>query len=141
MLRDSTNKEFVYSFDAINHFYKLDAGIFPPGKYSFTATTTIGNKAYTESGAFVVMPVNLEYIDIQANHRLMHQLAWETNGQFFQTGEISELIQALNENTLIKPVNYFQTILNDVLNIKWIFFVILILISAEWFLRKFWGIY
>jgi hypothetical protein len=87
------------------------------------------------------MPVNLEYIDIQANHRIMHQLAWETNGRFFQTGEISQLVQALNENTNIKPVNYFQTILNEILNIKWIFFVMLILISAEWFLRKFWGIY
>jgi hypothetical protein len=141
VLRDSTNKEFVYKFDAINHFYKLDAGVFPPGKYSFIASTTIGSKEYNETGTFVVMPVNLEYIDIQANHRIMHQLSWETNGRFFQTSEISQLVQVLNENTNIKPINYFQTILNEILNIKWVFFVMLILISAEWFLRKFWGIY
>jgi hypothetical protein len=31
--------------------------------------------------------------------------------------------------------------MNEILNLKWIFFVILLLMSVEWFLRKFWGIY
>ncbi len=138
---DSTGHNFEYTFDQSGSFYKLDAGIFPPGKYHFAAQTAIGTETFTESGNFAVIPVNLEQIDLRADHRILYQLSAETGGRFFLREDVSELVRAVAEDNSIKPVNYFQTLLNDILNLKWIFFVLLMLLSLEWFFRKFWGIY
>jgi hypothetical protein len=140
-ITDTTNRVFTYSFDHINQFYRMDAGIFPPGRYQFKAYTKIGTSEFTESGNFAVTPINMEQIDYQANHQMLYQIAHETNGRFFNETEAGLLIKSINENNVIKTTNYFQTVLNELINMRWIFLVFLVILSAEWFLRKFWGIY
>jgi hypothetical protein len=140
-ITDSTNRAFSYNFDHSNQFYRMDAGIFPPGKYHFKAKTTIGTADYSETGDFAVVPVNLEQVDYQADYRILNQMAYETNGKFFTSDQSDQLIQSISETNSIKTTNYIQTALNEILNLRWIFFLILLLLSAEWFLRKFWGIY
>lgn len=141
VLSDSANHEFNYVFDRGNRFYRLDAGRLAPGNYRFSATVTIGDKEYVENGQFTVMPVNLEQTETRANHRLLYQIAYQTGGGFYLPEEVEDLIQQVSGHTRIKPFSYFQTQLSGVLNLKWVFFVILIIIGTEWFLRKFWGIY
>jgi hypothetical protein len=140
-ITDTTNRVFTYSFDHSNQFYRMDAGIFPPGRYQFKATTKIGTSEYSETGGFAVVPINVEQIDYQANHRLLYQITNETKGSFFNESGADQLIQSIAENNVIKTSNYFQTILNELINLRWIFLILLILLSTEWFLRKFWGIY
>jgi hypothetical protein len=141
VLRDSTNREFTYQFDKGGQFYRLDAGILPPGNYKFEAEVKIGDKIYTESGSFAVMPVNIELLETQANHRMLFQLASQSGGTFYLPTEVEDLISQISDNTQIKPFTYFQSLLNEILNLRWIFFVILMFFSIEWFLRKYWGIY
>lgn len=138
---DSTGREFKYSFDRTSGFYHLDAGIFPPGDYGFYARVALGTKEYQESGDFTVMPVNAEKLETRADHRLLSLLSWETNGGFFLPGQTDQLIHSVLNNQSIKTVNYFQTVLNELINLRWIFFLLLLVLSSEWFLRKFWGIY
>lgn len=138
---DSTQREFPYVFDRSGRFYRLNAGIFPPGRYSFMAETTLGTADYSESGAFAVMPVQTEMNDLQANHGVLYRLSYETKGSFFPAVEADQLLKEVVENNTIRPVNYFQTALNEMLNLRWIFLILLGTLGAEWFLRKFWGIY
>jgi hypothetical protein len=140
-ISDSLNRQFFYAFDRINQFYRLDAGNFPPGRYRFKAQAKAGTSEYAETGEFAVIPVNLEQIDMMANHRLLFQLAAETGGKYYHLGEVGDLPRNLLESRDIKTVNYFQTSLDEWINRKWMFLLILLLLSAEWFLRKFWGIY
>ena len=141
ILKDSLQQEFSYLFDKGNQFYRLDPGLMPSGPYTFQATTEIGDKIYSEAGEFAVMPVNFELLENQANHRVLYQMAFQTGGKFYQSEEIQTLIDDIQSNSNIKPFHYFQNMMNEILNLKWIFFVILLLMSVEWFLRKFWGIY
>ena len=141
VLSDSASHEFQYVFDRGNRIYRLDAGRFPPGNYRFSATVTIGDKEYDENGIFTVMPVNLEQTETRANHRLLYQMAYQTGGGFYLPQEVQNLIQEVSGDSRIKPFSYFQTQLAGILNLRWVFFVILILIGTEWFLRKYWGIY
>jgi hypothetical protein len=140
-ISDSLNRQFFYAFDRINQFYRLDAGNFPPGRYRFKAQAKAGTSEYAETGEFAVIPVNLEQIDMMANHRLLFQLAAETGGKYYHLDEVGDLPRNLLESRDIKTVNYFQTSLDEWINRKWMFLLILLLLSAEWFLRKFWGIY
>jgi hypothetical protein len=141
VLRDSTQQEYVYVFDRGNQFYRLDAGVFPPGDYHFEAKVEIGNQMYTETGNFAVMPVNIELLETQANHRMLYQLAQLTGGGFYLPADTDNLIESIISNSRIRPFTYFQSLLSEILNLRWIFFIILSILSLEWFLRKFWGIY
>lgn len=141
ILRDSIRQEFVYLFDRGNQFYRLDAGLFPPGDYHFDAKVEIGNQTYTETGNFAVMPVNIELLETQANHRMLYQLAQQSGGDFFLPSDIESLVENIISNSEIKPFSYFQSLLSEILNLRWIFFILLSILSLEWFLRKYWGIY
>jgi len=140
-LRDSSLREYPYVFDKSSLFYRLNAGLFPPGNYTFLAKTTLGPTEYTETGNFAVMPVNMEMTDLQANHRILFQIAHETNGEFFPEEQAALVIDEIMDNDKIRNTNYFQTMMNEMINLRWIFFVLLFLLGIEWFLRKFWGIY
>lgn len=141
VLRDSTQQEFVYLFDRGRLSYRLDAGVFPPGDYHFEAKVEVGNQTFTETGNFAVMPVNIELLETQANHRMLYQLAKQSGGGFFLPAETDGLIESIISNSKLRPYTYFQSLLNEILNLRWIFFIILTILSLEWFLRKFWGIY
>jgi hypothetical protein len=141
VLRDSTRQEYVFLFDRGNQFYRLDAGVLPPGDYSFDAKVELGGITYNESGNFAVMPVDIEMIDTEANHRLLYQLARQTGGEFFYPEQSGLLLKSISDNSGIRPFTYYQMLLNELLNLKWLFFSIIVMLSLEWFLRKFWGIY
>jgi hypothetical protein len=50
--------------------------------------------------------------------------------------DMDKLAEKLMAREDIKTISYTEKKLNDLINLKWIFFIILALISAEWFMRK-----
>ncbi len=140
-IQNQENEEFDYTFDLQGNDYFLNAGHLPTGDYTFTAETEISGKKYTESGRFTITPVNFENVDLRANHNFLFQLATESGGKFYHPGQVDQLLTDLETNNRLKATSYFQEMVNEMVNLKWIFFVVLLLLSVEWFLRKFWGIY
>ena len=140
-LSNESDEELNFTFDVRGNGYYLNAGNLPVGNYRFNAEVTLGNSTYTETGNFAVTPVNIENIVTQANHQMLYQLSSETGGAFFAPTQISQVIEALKNSNSLKPVSYFQEMITELLNLRWLFFVALLLLSVEWFLRKYWGIY
>jgi hypothetical protein len=132
---------FDFTFDVRGNGYHLNAGNLPVGNYHFDASVTIGSQTYTESGKFAVAGVNLENVITRANHRMLYQLAAQSGGGFYTPTQADEIIRQLKESNHLKPVSSFQEAINELLNLRWIFLVLLLLLSVEWFLRKYWGIY
>ena len=133
--------EFRFTFDVQGDAYTLNAGKLPVENYSFTSEVSIGNETFTETGNFTVTAVNLENIVTRANHRMLYQLASRSGGNFYLPEQTSQLIEEINNSNQLKPQSYFQEMINELLNLRWLFFVFLLLLSLEWFLRKYWGIY
>jgi hypothetical protein len=140
-IQNATGEEFDFTFDLQGNDYILNAGYFPAGDYTFTASVEIGEKSATETGKFAITPVNFENLDLRANHNLLFQLAAESGGKFYLPNQSGQLISDLQNNNRLKATNYYQEMINELLNLKWMFFVALLLLSVEWFLRKFWGLY
>ena len=140
-IQNATGEEFDFTFDLQGNDYILNAGYFPAGDYTFTANVEIGEKTATETGKFAITPVNFENLDLQANHNLLFQLAAESGGKFYLPNQSEQLISDLQNNNRLKATSYYQEMINELLNLKWMFFVALLLLSVEWFLRKFWGLY
>ena len=69
----------------------------------------------------------------------MYKRQQQSGGKLFYKNQLEALQQAILETDSIKSITYSHKQLNELVNLKWIFFVILLLLSAEWFLRKYNG--
>jgi hypothetical protein len=143
LLKLSTNWEtnYEFTFDVRGNGYYLNAGNLPVGNYRFSAEVILGEQIYTESGNFVITEMNLENVVTRANHRMMYQLATQSGGRFFSGSQADEVINALQETNYLKPLSSIEEMITELLNLRWLFFVLILLLSVEWFLRKYWGIY
>jgi hypothetical protein len=140
-IQNSGNEELEFTFDVLGNDYYLNAGHLPMGDYTFSANVDIAGKTFSETGRFTIIPVNFENLDLRANHNLLYQLAFQSGGRFYAPNQSEQLISDLQNNNRLKATSYFQEMINELINLKWLFFVVLLLLSVEWFLRKFWGIY
>ena len=50
--------------------------------------------------------------------------------------DLDKLAELIKKQGTVKPVMYEQKDYRDLINQKWVFFLILFLITAEWFIRK-----
>lgn len=140
-ITNAEGKEFDFTFDGQGDNYFLNAGHLPNGDYSFVAEVILGNETFTEEGSFTVVAVNIENTISKANHQVLFQLAGLSGGKFYLPSQSSELTDEIKNSQELKASVYFQEMVNELLNLRWLFAVLLILFSVEWFLRKYWGIY
>ncbi len=140
-IKNTNDDIFDFTFDVRGEKYYLNAGHLPTGDYTFSANVTIGKETFNENGSFTVVAVNFEDVVTRANHNMLYQLAKQSGGQFYLPGEVNKLVSELKSSNQIKATSYFQEMVHEILNLRWLFFVMLLLLSMEWFLRKFWGIY
>jgi hypothetical protein len=135
-VKDSKGKLFQYTFSKTEKNYHANLGTMPVGTYTYIAKVTSGNNTYNKTGQFIVAALQAELIETKANHQLLNNIALQSGGQLFYKNQLAELEKAIEQNENIKPVIYKQNEVKELLNLKWIFFVILGLLSLEWFIRK-----
>lgn len=140
-IKNESGDEYKFTFSKTQNFYSLNAGLFPEGSYTYTASTTYGGKQLSASGKFLVESVQLEQYDLTARHALLKGLSEKYNGRMVYPSEMEEIARILIDEQPLKPVLYQSTVTSPVINFKWLFFIILLLITAEWFLRRFNGAY
>ena len=121
--------------------YSLNAGFFAPGNYSYTANAKMGNGNLSTSGKFSVSPLQLEEMRTTADHQVLYQLATQHNGNMHHLNDAMNIAAEIDAKNTLKPVMYdsFQT--ESAINLKWIFFLLLALLAAEWGIRKYLGGY
>lgn len=141
LITNEDGKEYNYSFTTKGLIYQLSAGALPAGMYSFTAKTDPGTGMLTKSGNFVVSPLNLEDVNTVANHRLLNAMADETGGVSFTPDDMKEIIEVIKNRDDIKPVVYAKKRYTDLVDFFPMLLLIIVLMGAEWFLRKFYGSY
>ena len=136
VFKDEDGKDYPFTFSRTASAYRLDAGSLPTGTYSYLASTSRGGEKLEERGSITVKPFDLEGANLTADHGLLQAMADATGGRVFYPENAGEINDYLSENASLSPVSYTTEVFDTVLNLKWIFFVILLLLSAEWFLRK-----
>jgi hypothetical protein len=113
---------------------------FEEGTYRYEASVDINNTKHVARGEFIVRELQLESIDQVADFGLLRRLASNSGGRFFQTNEIAALSGQVSNMEHKGLIHTYEDIL-PMLNLKWIFFVLLALASVEWFTRKYNGGY
>ena len=140
-LTDAEGKDFTYVFNKSGKAYDLNAGILPVGSYRFEAEVNPDGERLTFNGQFSVQPIQLESYETTADHRLLRLLSERYGGSMVSLEEVTQLEEIIQAEETIAPVIYSTTKNKPLINLRWLFFVLLLLLSAEWFLRRYFGSY
>lgn len=131
---------FNYIFSRQQSNYLLDAGKLSPGNYRYEGQTVISGKPRKKVGQFAVKDVALEYYNTVADHGLLRTISQKYGGQFVAEDEIASLGQTLLEGDHRPRISY-TTRTKPFIHLKWIFGLLILLFSVEWFLRRYYGRY
>jgi len=129
-------KKFSFSFNWDGKSYFLDAGSFPVGEYQYEAQVRLGEKIFQEKGEFSVSPIQIEGVQTIANHQLLNNLSANSGGEMVLAPDLGMLQQIISSRDDIRSVSHTEKHLKELINLQWIFFILLGLLSLEWFLRK-----
>lgn len=136
LIKNQDDKEFSYTFSKTENAYYLNAGKLAVGDYSYTAKVNYAGKTMLENGTLTVLPLDIESNNIQANRSMLEELSKKYGGKTFSVMNMQEIINEIKNREDITAVSYSQNKLSEIINLKWVFFLLLSLLSIEWFIRK-----
>ncbi|HTF81101.1 MAG TPA: hypothetical protein VL947_05235 [Cytophagales bacterium] len=140
IIKDENEKEYKYKYINQEHQDKFEVGQFAQGAYRYTATTVVAGKRHAYSGAFNVKKLQLEELTSVADHQLLKELSNKTQGQYYEKTQMDALWQQLNHLKAVGKVRLTESF-TELINLKWLFVVLVVLISVEWLIRKYQGGY
>jgi len=138
---NNEDKKFPFTFSKTGNTYRLNAGMLSSGQYKFESKVKVGTTQYMQRGEFSVTPLQIETVNTVADHQLLFNLAKKHGGNMVYPTELKKLGKMLGERNDIKTIAYTEQKLTDLINVKWLFFTLLGLLSLEWFIRKQFGAY
>lgn len=136
-----SGKEYNFTFNKSGNAYRLNAGILPVGNYRFTANVFYGGERLAYDGQFSIQPIQLEQYETTADHNTLRLLSEKYGGDVFYPSAIETIEAAIREKETVKPVIYETAQTEPVINFKWLFGVLLLLLATEWALRRYFGSY
>jgi len=131
---DHTNYPFV--FNRIDKTYQLNAGRMPQGLYHYTAITSLGNKMLKAEGDFQVLSGSLETREAVARPERLRSLSNKTGGSFTDQHHLDQLADQLIVSDHAKPVVHESRAFDPLIDSVWVLSLIVLLLAAEWLLRK-----
>lgn len=138
VVKDENGMVKEYNFTPSSAYSRLEISSLAPGLYTYQAKVDLNGKPEVVRGKFSVKELQLEALDQVADFDLLRQLAHHTEGAFYTSTD--QLLADLDHAEL-KGIIHTQEDIFPVIHLKWIFFVLLALVTTEWFTRKFNGGY
>jgi hypothetical protein len=133
-----TVTQYRYVTGPGNSRYRI--GGLPEGVYRYKATTELKGKRETVRGEFLLSEQNQELQNLTADRGLMRKLASATGGKFYSLQTLNELSTHLASTPAPAQLHTDESF-QPLINLKWVFFVLLLLVATEWFIRKYAGSY
>jgi hypothetical protein len=139
-LSDDAGKKSRYTYVTSPGNIRYQIGGLKEGVYRYTSSTLLEGKKETVNGQFVVVSKQTELNNLTADFDLLRKLSSNTGGKFYAMDKLSNLTNDLlvKEATgIIRAEEKYDSLIK----LKWIFWVLLAMISTEWFMRKYYGSY
>jgi len=140
-LTNEEGNKFSSTFNPTGLGYTLDLGKLKPGLYNYTTQVSDGSKVFKRSGSFIVVPVDVEYAKISADFTVLQKLSSKTNGEFYLPAQMNDLAKIFEDKTKFPSISYTSEKKQEVVHYKWIFALIISLLTIEWLMRKLKGRY
>ena len=130
--------EYTYVTSPGNNRYQI--GGLNEGVYRYRSSTVINGKREEVRGEFAVIERQIELQNLTADFDLLRKMSANTGGRFFKASEVHQLISFLGQ-TEARSVIHSEETYDSIINLKWVFWVLLVMVTLEWGLRKYHGSY
>ena len=139
-ITDEKGKARTYSYTTTKDNSRFEITGLTEGVYRYKAATQVLGKSEIVDGQFIVRNTDLENLNSTADFNMLRTLAAQNNGQFFVANQLEKLKVFLLSNKAPDKVTSIEE-MNEFINLKWVFFVLLALATIEWGVRKYLGSY
>jgi hypothetical protein len=121
--------------------YQLELSNLEPGSYTFVAEgSKMGQNLGADAGEFTIGKSPIEYVQLKADIQLMKQLALRTGGKFILAQDLPSLPALIAADSKMKPLLDYKVTTEAINRIIYPLALLLLLLSAEWVLRKRYGL-
>lgn len=124
------SSEFIFHRDGDG--YSLTLPDIKQGIYRYHAESD----GQTADGTFAIEALGLESRSMVADHSLLRTISETTGGQMYYLDQLDELNEQLST---LKPIIYSHTRYSDLVSLPLVLILILLLLAAEWGIRKYHG--
>ncbi|MDX1628185.1 MAG: hypothetical protein R3345_05765 [Fulvivirga sp.] len=138
-LTDEEGENFSYDFITSENNTRYRITGLSEGVYKYTAYTMLQGEQVRVSGEFVLKELKVEDLNHTADFKKLKTLATQNNGEFykFENGQFTGEINTVEATGVIHTSEKYLPFIN----LPWLFFLLLLIISTEWFIRKYSGSY
>jgi len=141
-LRDSVGTEYDFRFSSTaGAGYALDAGRLSKGAYSWTAATDLAGERFERRGTVNIRGIQIERNGRPAEHDRLRRMAESTGGEVFAPDELDRLQDRLAASDRFLPELTWTERLQDLIAWQALLWILLGLLSLEWFARRWAGTY
>jgi hypothetical protein len=139
-ITDERSKTQSYTYTNTEGNSRFELSGLTEGVYQYKATTSIKDKIESVTGQFIVRDLALETLNLTADFSLLRALSQQTGGQFVKAAQIESLKEYLLKNKAPDRLDSTED-LSELIQNKWLFFLLLLLATLEWGTRKYQGSY
>jgi hypothetical protein len=97
--------------------------------------------AVARTSTFALTNATYPFVEALANQGVMKQLAEQSNGDFYLLKNYKKALEDISKRKDITTISYAETTFDDLIEYVLIFVLIFLLLSTEWFLRRWFGSY
>lgn len=134
----NTNTLKVYDFLKGSSDYQVTFQDLEAGNYSFIVKEKVSNSQY--AGTFQVLDFDVEKQFVNADWSRLKQLAENTQGKAYFPLQAQQLIDFLKNNDRYKPIQKEVVSKSPLIDWIWGLILLAILLTTEWFTRKYNGL-
>ena len=135
---DGQRTNYNYVISPGNTRYQI--GGLKEGVYRYRSRTTLGGKPEEVRGEFAVVERQAELQNLTADFDLLRKLSGNTGGNFYNASQMDRLTADLQKTEATSVIHTEETY-DSLINLKWVFWILLLLVTVEWGLRKYYGSY
>jgi hypothetical protein len=139
-ITDEQGKKRNYSYTTSPGNSRYQIGDLDEGVYRYRASTNLDEKTEEVRGEFAVVKRQTELQNLTADFDLLKVLSANTGGRFVKSSNVDALKNEF-QKTQAKTVIHSEETYDTLINLKWVFAVILLLATFEWSFRKYFGSY
>lgn len=121
-----------------NNFYQFNGGGFDPGEYTYTLSVQGGKLSKT--GSFEVIEYNTEQQFVSSNLAGMQQFAENNETTLHYQDQLDDLVNTLLTDDKFKPIQKSRQKSVPLIDWYYLLFILITILAAEWFYRKYLGL-
>ena len=123
-------------FTLLNNQFYVELTNIPSGEYTYAVS--VENQKVSALGNFKIVPFEVEQQFTNSNFTKLAKLSSNTNGTIYFNGD-NTLISDLKLDERFKSIQKINVTKSPLINFKWLLGLIILSLSVEWFLRKYFG--